>query len=385
VSESTAHVSAVAVGRVGKRPEPLVDLLAEVGERALEAVGRKTVEGLIVGNMAAGSLARTENLVGRLADRLGLDTASGHRAEAASASGAAAFHAAVAHVVAGHATRALVLAGEKMTELPTGEVSGILARSLSPLEEASGATMLALAALVAQRYLVRHGLDESVLHAVSVQARANAANNENAQFRSPISVQEVAASRPVAIPLRLLHCSAISDGAVALVVERGEGAAGVLGLGQGFDHLQLADRPDLTTFRATRSAAQRAYEMAHLTRKEVAFAELHDAFAPFALIDLEDIGACGPGEAGEWFRTGATARDGRFPVNVSGGLLGRGHPVGASGLFQIAEVARQLRGEAGAMQLDLPPGAVGLAQSIGGLASHNFVTLLGGASPARGS
>jgi acetyl-CoA acetyltransferase len=147
-------------------------------------------------------------------------------------------------------------------------------------------------------------------------------------------------------------------------------------LGQGRDALRVADRPDSTTFRATRVAAQRAYAEAGLTRKDVAFAELHDAFAPFAWIDLEDVGVCGRGEAADWFRRGWTAADGRFPVNVSGGLLGRGHPVGASGLAQIAEVARQLRGEAGEMQLEPVRGA-GLAQSIGGLAAHNFVTILG--------
>ncbi|MCI4318141.1 MAG: thiolase family protein, partial [Thermoplasmata archaeon] len=197
-----------------------------------------------------------------------------------------------------------------------------------------------------------------------------------AQFTTPVTAAEVNASRPVALPLRLLHCSAISDGAAAVVLERGAGAASVLGIGQGLDALMLVDRADWTSFRATRSAAQRAYEMAKITRKEVDFAELHDAFAPFAVIDLEDIGMCGAGEGAGWFSRGWTHPDGRFPVNPSGGILGRGHPVGASGLVQLAEVARQLRGEAGKLQLGVTP-KVGLAQSIGGLGAQNFVTLLG--------
>jgi acetyl-CoA acetyltransferase len=178
------------------------------------------------------------------------------------------------------------------------------------------------------------------------------------------------------MPLRLLHCGAISDGAVAVVIEKGAGPASVLGFGQGLDTMRIIDRVDSTSFAATRIAAKRAYEMACITRKEIEFVELHDAFAPFALIDLEDLGFCGPGEAGSWFTEGWVAPDGRLPVNPSGGILGRGHPVGASGLAEIAEVACQLRGEAGDRALPRLP-RVGLAQSIGGLASHNFVTILG--------
>lgn len=374
----TVHVRAVAVGRVGRRPEGLVDLLAEVGRAVLEEAGRKPVDLVVIGAMAAGSLGGVGSLGPAVAERLGLDPVTMLRVEAASASGAAAFQSAVAHLASGTAERALVVAGEKMTALPVEEVTRTLARALHPSEQAVGATMPALAALVAQRYLQRHRAEVSDFDAVTVQARQCARGNPNAQFPTPVSREEVATSRWIAPPLRRLHCAAISDGAAAVLLERGEGPATVLGLGQGSDAFALVDRAELTSFRATRLAAQRAYEMARLTRKEVQFAELHDAFAPFALIDLEDIGVCGAGEAGRWFREGWTAPDGKFPVNPSGGLLGRGHPVGASGLLAIAEVARQLRGEAGPLALGTPP-RVGLAQSIGGLGSHNFVTLLGAA------
>jgi acetyl-CoA C-acetyltransferase len=370
------HIASTGIGRFGKRAEGLVELLAEAGSEALEGVGRKAVDGLIIGNMAAGALGGEENLTARMADRLGLDAAGGYRVEAASASGAAAFHAGVAAIAAGAFDRLLVIAGEKMTALPTDQVAAVLAHSLAPAEMEVGATMPALAAIVAQVYLETHGLGPEAMDGVCVAARAASVHNPNAQFRTTVTAEEVASGRLIAPPLRLLHCSAISDGAAAVVLERGRGPASVLGLGQGRDALQLVDRSDLTSFRATRTAAQRAYEMARLNRKQIDFAELHDAFAPFALIDLEDLGVCGAGQAASWFADGATAPNGRFPVNVSGGLLGRGHPVGASGLVQIAEVARQLRGEAAAMQLPGPV-SVGLAQSIGGLAAHNFVTILG--------
>ena len=377
----TAHVTATGISRFGKRAEGLVDLLAEAGRTALEGIGRKPVDLLVVGNMAASVLGEVENLAPRVADRLGLDAAAAFRVEAASASGAAAVHAAATSVLSGTARRALVVAGEKMTDRPTAEVARVLARSLAPAEVAAGATMPALAALVTQAYLARHGLGAEALTPVSVQARENGSRNPHAQFTSAVRPEEVEASRPVALPLRLLHCAAISDGAAAVVIERGEGAAQILGIGQGLDSLMLVDRADWTSFRATRTAAQRAYEMARMTRKEVDFAELHDAFAPFACIDLEDIGVCGSGEGPGWFARGDTAVSGRFPVNPSGGCLARGHPVGASGLVQVAEVARQLLGEAGPLQLPRRP-RVGLAQSIGGLAAHNFVTILG---EARGT
>jgi acetyl-CoA C-acetyltransferase len=373
----TVRVSATGWARFGKRSEPLDELMAEAGSAALEAVGRKSVDHLFVGAMAAGPFAGVESLTARLADRLGLiESTAGFRVEAASASGAAVFHAAVLAVAAGVADRALVIAGERMTGLPTPEVTRILAQSLAPSEARAGATLPALAAILTQRYLARHELPPSALDAVPVQFRAAAAKNPVAQFQKPVSVEEVAASRPVALPLRLLHCAAISDGAVAAIVERSQGEVEVLGIGEGFDALAIADRAELTSFRATRVAAQRAYERAHLTRREVGVVELHDAFAPFALIDLEDLGFAGPGEAAGWFARGWTRPDGRLPVNPSGGILGRGHPVGASGLAAVASVAEQVRGGAGALAVARRP-RVGLAQSIGGIASHNFVTILG--------
>jgi acetyl-CoA C-acetyltransferase len=373
----TVHVSAVGYARFGKRPTDLTELLAEAGENALAGVGRRAIDLLVVGAMSAGTLGGVENLTPRLADRLGLDGAVGYRVEAASATGAAAFQAAVASLEAGRSERALVIAGEKMTGLATADVARSLAQSLAPSEVAAGATMPGLAALVAQRYQARYQIPSSAFDMITVVARRRGARNPMAQFTSVVTPEDVAGSRPVALPLRLLHCAAISDGAVAVIVERGDGPARVLGLGQGFDSMMVVDRPDLTSFRATRLAAQRAYESAHLTRKEVEVLEIHDAFAPFALIDLEDVGVCGPGEAAAWFARTQGGGPTAVTVNPSGGILARGHPVGASGLAGIAEVARQLRGEAGPLQIDPVP-RVGLAQSIGGLASHNFVEILGG-------
>ncbi|HTP53828.1 MAG TPA: thiolase family protein [Thermoplasmata archaeon] len=376
----SAHVASVGIGRFGKRSEGLVELAAEAGALALEGVGRKPIDLLVVGSMLSHGASGREPLLPRLASRLSLEAASGLRAESTSATGAMAFHTAYDALETGRYERALVVAVEKMTDASTPEVTAELASALHPEEVRHGATMPALAALVTQRYLERHELPLSAIDRPSVHARAMAARNPNAMFQTPVTDTDVAASRMVASPLRLLHCSAIADGAVGVVLERGTGPATVLGTGQGFESMRIVDRPDLTSFAATRIAAQRAYEAAGITRKELGVVEVHDAFAPFPLIHLEDLGICGPGEGAQWYDRGWVSLDGRLPVNPSGGLIGRGHPIAASSLAGIAEVAAQLRGEAGRHATASLP-KIGLAHAVGGLASHNFVTILGGAAP----
>ncbi|MGI0139923.1 MAG: thiolase family protein [Thermoplasmata archaeon] len=371
----SVQVTGIGIARFGKRAESSIDLGTEAGTRAMEEVGRRPIDLLVVGNMLAEALEGTSSLVPRLAAPLGLESASGVRVESASATGAAAFHVAAWAIESGRSERALVVATEKMSGVPTAEVARALARSLAPSEIAAGATMPALAALVAQRYRAVHGLDDAAIDAVSVHARAQSARNPHAQFREPVRPEEVRASRTIADPLHLLHCASIADGAAALVLERGRGPATVTGLGQGLDAFRCVDRATLSSFTATKVAAERAYAMARIGPKDLGVVELHDAFAPFAMIDLEDLGVAAPGEGSRWYTDGGARPDGRLPINPSGGLLGRGHPVGVSGLCAIAEIASQLRGSAGDHQIARPV-RVGLAQSIGGLASHNFVTIL---------
>jgi len=372
----TVHIASVGMGRFGKRPEVLVALAQEAASLALEGVGRKPIDLLVVGTMFASGPHGREAILPRLAGVLGLESASGFRVDSSSGTGGMAFHTAALALETGRFDRALVIGAEKMTDRTTAENTKDLSASLHMSEVAAGATMPALAAIVTSRYLQRHDLTAHICDLASVHARAMAAVNPNAHFQKAVTLEEVAGSKPVALPLRLLHCSAISDGATAVVLERGKGPATVLGLGQGFDALRIIDREDLTSFAATRVAARRAYEEAHITRKEVNVVEVHDAFSPFSMITIEDLGVCGPGEGPGWFEKGWVGLNGRLPVNPSGGVVGRGHPVGASGLAEIGEVALQLRGEAGAHSVGTRP-KVGLAQTISGIGSHNFVTILG--------
>jgi acetyl-CoA acetyltransferase len=188
-----------------------------------------------------------------------------------------------------------------------------------------------------------------------------------------VSLDAVLESRIVADPLRLYHCCPISDGAAALVLTAEPAPVRIAGIGQGADTLAVRYRESLVNFRATQEAAKAAYRMAGFGPERVEVAEVHDAFAPFELIALEDLGLVPSGKAGRATLAGETALDGRLPVNPSGGLKARGHPLAGTGIAQIVEVFWQLLGEAHGRQV---AARVGLAHSIGGLATNNWVTVL---------
>ncbi len=359
----------------GRRPEGLVGLLCQAGEEALERSPGLRPDALLVGSMAGGTLAGVENLSAEVADALGLSGRPAARVEAASATGAAALQMGVAWLRGSGMRSVLVLAGEKMTARPGPELTRDLSLSLAPEEVRHGATMPAMAALLTTLYLRQWKVPEERLGEVTVRNRAWASRNPRAHLGTPVTLEQVNTSRMISTPLRLLHVSPVSDGAAAVLLARDLGAVQVTGLGQATEVLPVLSRDPESGFRATRLAAAEAYAQAGLTRKEVGVAEVHDAFAPFELMDLEDLGFCGPGEGIRFVEEGRGDLDGVLPVNPSGGLLGRGHPVGASGLAQVVEVYRQLVGEAERHQVPSRP-RVGLAQSVGGLGSHNFVTIL---------
>jgi acetyl-CoA acetyltransferase len=233
--------------------------------------------------------------------------------------------------------------------------------------------MPALAGLITRALVARQGVTLREMAQVAVKNHANAVRNPYAHFREAVTLDAVLRSRMVADPLRLLHCCPISDGAAAVVLTADRTAVRVAGVGQGTDTLAVRHRRELVSFRATQVAARDAFAMAGFGPERVDFAELHDAFAPFELIALEDIGLVPPGKAGHITLDGETAIDGRLPINPSGGLKARGHPLAATGLAQIVECVWQLTGQAEGRQLD---GRVALAHSIGGLATNNWVTLL---------
>ena len=366
-------IAGAGMTRIGRRSEPLQDLMAEAALSALGAAGLEQPDALVVATMNPEEFVGEGNFASNVASYMGLAEVPSLRIETATSSGAAAFYAGFVQVAAGQRRSVLVVGGEKMTHLPTPKVSELIGRSIDPYERSYGATMPALAGLITRALIARQGLTLREMAQVSVKNHANGARNPNAHFRDPVSLDEVLRSRMVADPLRLLHCCPISDGAAAVVLTAERGAVRVAGIGHGTDTLAIRHRHDLVSFRATRAAAQAAFAMAGFGPERVDFAELHDAFASFELIALEDIGLVPPGKAGQITLDGETALDGRLPINPSGGLKARGHPLAATGLAQIVECVWQLRGQAEGRQLD---GRVALTHSIGGLATNNWVTLL---------
>jgi len=358
-------VTGAGMTRIGRRSEPLPELMAEAALAALAMAGLERPEAIVVAAMNPEEFVGDGNFASNVASHMGFADVPTLRVETATSSGAAAFYTGFAEVASGLCSTVLVVGGEKMTHIATPRVSELIGRSIDPYERSYGATMPALAALITRALMARHGVGEREIAAVAVKNHAHAARNPLAHFPTPVSMDEVMASRMVSDPLRLLHCCPISDGAAAVVLSDTRGPVRVAGVGQGTDTLALRHRHDLTSFRA--------FTMAGFGPARVDFAELHDAFAPFELIALEDIGLVPPGKSGTITLDGETALDGRLPINPSGGLKARGHPLAATGLAQIVECVWQLVGRAEGRQLNA---RVALAHSIGGLATNNWVTLL---------
>lgn len=347
--------------------------MAEAALTALATAGLEQPDAVVVAVMNPEEFVGDGNFASNIASYMGMADVPSLRIETATSSGAAALYAGFVQVAAGHRRSVLVVGGEKMTHLPTPKVSELIGRSIDPYERSYGATMPALAGLITRAMIARQGVTLREMAQVAVKNHANAVRNPYAHFRELVTVEQVMQSRMVADPLRLLHCCPISDGAAAVVITAERGDVRIAGIGQGTDTLAVRHRHDLVTFRATQAAARAAFAMAGFGPERVDFAELHDAFVPFELIALEDIGLVPPGKAGHITLDGETALDGRLPINPSGGLKARGHPLAATGLAQIVECVWQLTGQAEGRQV---AGRVALAHSIGGLATNNWVTLL---------
>ncbi len=359
--------------RFGRRDENLPDLMAEAALAAMTDAGVERPDALVVAAMNPEEFTGEGNYGSLLGTRLGLSHVPAIRVETATSSGVAAVYAAYAAIAASMHRSVLVVGGEKMSHMATPRASEIIGRSIDAHERSYGTTMPALAGLITRALMHRRGVTLREISQVAVKNHAHGARNPFAHFQQPVKLEAVMESRLVADPLRLFHCCPISDGAAALVLVAEPRRVRIAGIGQGADTIAVRYRTDLTTFAATQAAAQAAYRMAGFGAERVEVAEIHDAFTPFELISLEDTGLVPPGKAGRATLDGETAVGGRLPVNPSGGLKARGHPLAATGISQLVELTWQLRGTAQGRQVSA---RVGLAQSIGGLATNNWVTLV---------
>ncbi len=367
------YLKSAGMTRFGKREESLPDLIFEAFQNAMEDVKEESIEAVYVGSMNPEEFTDCANISAVIADRLNLEVPS-FRIETASSTGAATFHAAAQGIASGLYDTVLVVAGEKMTHLPTPKVTHILSKVISSDERRYGATMPALAALITRWYMHKFALDRETLAFVARKSHHNGSLNPYAHFQKDVDLEKILNSRIIADPIRVYDCAPISDGACAAVLTSKECDIKVSGLGHAADTLSLQNRNSLLEFKATQRAAKIAYEMAKISPRDVDVAEVHDAFTIFEIIDSEDMGFFKQGEGGKALKEGVTSINGDIPLNTSGGHKARGHPVGASGLAQIVEIYWQLKGEAQKRQV---AGAkIGLTQNIGGFANNNFVTIL---------
>jgi acetyl-CoA acetyltransferase len=373
------YISGVGMTKFGRSKEPLEKMMAEAGSLALKQAQVERVDAIYLGVMSVEEFVGDSNFATLLADTLGLTGIPSTRVETASSTGAGAFEAAFYAVASGHMKRVLVLAGEKMTHLPTAKTTRILSEVIDRSERRYGATMPALAAMIAQKYAREFNLSllklEDILAQVAVKNHSNGYLNPYAQFRKIITKEDYLKSQIVSYPLRLYDCAPITDGASAIILTNQPTPIKVSGIGHATDTAAVRHRSSLTSFNSTKEAAQRAYTMAKLNPSDIQFAEIHDAFTLFEIIGTEDLGFFSAGKGWKALEERMTHLRGKLPINPSGGLKARGHPVGASGLAQLVEIVYQLSGEAG-RERQLQRAEIGLAQSIGGLANNTLVTIL---------
>ena len=381
-------VAVIAAGktRFGAFPDrDLRSLAVEAGEKCLKNghVSPSQVEAFYLGNFAGPSFTGQNHLAPYISTALGIRDVPATRFEAACASSGSAFFHAFSAVASGLYDCVMVAGVEKMTSQPTARVTEILAGAGDCAGEIkAGSTFPSLFAMIARRHMYQFGTTREQLAAVAVKNHANGALNPDAHMRKVITIEEALDARPVAEPLGVYDCSLISDGAAAVILAPADRARDftnkpvrILGVAQASDFVALDQKPDITTFPAVRRASQKAYEMAGVGPRDIQFAELHDCFTIAEIVALEDLGFVERGLGGPWTESGATARTGEKPINASGGLKAKGHPVGATGVAQICDLFAQIRCEAGEMQLKR--NALGLAQNLGGSGATCVVSILG--------
>jgi len=363
----------------------LRQLAVQALKAAAEDAGIDRPEALFIGNMLAARLSDQAHLGALVADYAGWRGIEAATVEAACASGGVAVQAGVRAVASGMVDVAAVCGVEKMTEATGEEVtSGLATAADADYEGAHGVTFVALNALLMQRYMYEYQIPHDDFGIFSINAHRNALNNPNAMFHQPITPEIYRKAAPIAPPVNLFDSSPICDGAAAVIIaplEMARGMAGikpvrVLASANATDSLNLDDRRNLIALDAARLSAQRAYERAGVTADDIDLFEVHDAFSIIAALSLEAAGFAEPGRATHFANEGGIAIDGRLPISTMGGLKARGHPVGATGVYEVVDLVTQLRGEAGANQVK--DARIGMTQNIGGTGATVVTHILSG-------
>jgi len=350
----------------------LRDVFVESALLAIEDSGVDHIDSMYVGSMSPGLFVGQEHISAMLADYLGRNPIPATRVESACASGGLALRQGFIEVASGMSDIVLVGGVEKMTDSTGAEATFALGTAADQEYELyHGITFPGLYALIAIAHMEKYGTTREQMAMVSVKNHLNGAHNPLAQYPFKITVDQVLSSVMIADPLRILDCSPITDGAAAAIIcsvdkarEMGKPLIKITGIGQATSTLELAQRKDITWIDATYLAAQQAYKMADKTPQDIDFFEVHDCFSIAEICVMEALGIVEKGQGGRAVEEGKTAIGGQYPVNPSGGLKSKGHPVGATGVAQVVEVVKQLRGEAGERQVK--DARTAMTQNMGG-------------------
>lgn len=369
-------VSVIGTAQVPVRKEygeGLRELGATVVRRALAAAGAERADALYLGNMLGDELQGQKHLAALVADAAGLGGVEALQIRAATASGAAALRVAYLAVASGAAELAVAVGVEKMSA-PT--VTSVLAKALDAQREVpDGATLIGHNARLMKWYQEQYHPPPGALARFSVNAHQNAQSNPNALFSDkPVTVEDVLASRPIHPPIRLFDCAPICEGAAAVVLAPAASArrysdnpVRLLASAVATDRFRLKDRPQPLSLVAAALSAERAFRQASVGREDVTFYEVHDAFTIMTCLLLEAVGFAPAGAGWRLAEEGAITLEGALPLTTMGGLKARGHPIGATALYQVCEIVMQLTGQAGENQVPNPQ--VALMQSVGGAAA----------------
>jgi acetyl-CoA C-acetyltransferase len=377
-------VAGIGSTSFGRHPDIAIEALAiRAADAAIRETGldRKEIGAVYLGNFVAGPLVGQEVLAGLVADGLGLGQTPCTKVEGACASGGIAFRHAYLAVASGMCDVALAVGVEKMTHADTPSVTAALNCAMdNRTDGVSGLTFPGLFGFAWKLHEQRYGTTRSDVSAVVRKNKANGLKNPLAQMGAEIGDDEIVQSPLICDPLRLFDCCPVSDGAAAVLLVAADRAADlacpgveVLASIQTRGNARIAGHADLCSFDATVAAAQRAFASAGIAPGEVDFVELHDCFSIAEIVDSEDLGVIPRGEGAIWAREGRTAMGGDLPINPSGGLLAKGHPVGATGIGQIYETVLQLRGT---HPNQVAGAEIGLTHNLGGTGVACTVNIL---------
>ncbi len=352
------------------------DLAYDAASEAVEDSGLdiKDIDAIYVANMLFGKVDNQDHLGAVVASLLGSNAAA-MRIEGACASGGLAINAAVNAIISGMYKNVLVVGVEKMTDMGAAEISAALMGAGSEEERQAGLTFPALYALMARAHMQQYGTTREHMAAVAVKNHYHASLNHKAQFPYEVTIEQVLNSPAISNPFTLFDASPISDGAAAVVLAAtSRKKVSITASSIATDTLELSSRKDLTTLQATKLAADKAYQQAGITPKDVNVVEVHDCFTIAEIMAMEDLGFCAKGDGGEFIAGGATKLGFALPTNTSGGLKACGHPVGATGVKQIVEITHQLEEKATNRQVQ--KAKVGLTQNVGGTGATVVVHIL---------